>query len=79
MNDTQWRKKIFNPFVDTYNLLKIIQNADSTDNTADLWERYLTERQKLWEVYGENRYTVALVKMMMEAEKYIKEVNENEH
>lgn len=79
MNNEKWRTEIYEPYLEAWKVLKLIQYADQTDNTADQWARYKSEIDRLTATYPDNRYITGLIQLLLEAGDYIAKVNTDEH
>ena len=79
MDTTTFKAKIYEPYLEAWKILKLIQYADQTDNTADQWERYKSEIDRLSKTYPDNKYINGLIDLLLDAGDYIAKVNTNEH
>lgn len=74
MTDEVWREKVYNPYLEAWKILKLIQYG-SRHGTDDLWEKFNDEAKRLYHAYPQNRYIESLCQMLLEAADYIAEEN----
>lgn len=79
MTDERFKNEIYEPYLEAWKALKLIQYADQTDDTAEQWERYKSEIDRLSKTYPDNKYINGLIDLLLDAGDYIAKVNTNEH
>ena len=74
MNDIEWKQKVYDPYLEAWKILKLIQHG-SHHGTDELWEQFNKEAIRLSHTYPQNRYIESLCQMLLEAADYIAEEN----
>lgn len=75
MNDTAWKQQIYEPFLEAWKILKLIQHADQSANNDELWQRYMKEIDRLNEQYPNNRFVQDLLQLLIDAGDSIAKMN----
>lgn len=75
MNDTAWKQQIYEPFLETWKILKLIQHADQSANNDELWQRYMKEIDRLNEQYPNNKFVQDLLQLLIDAGDSIAKMN----
>lgn len=79
MTDDKWRTIIYEPYLETWKILKLIQYADKTNNYDEQWERYMKEIDRLNSTYSDNPFVHDLIRMLLDAGDHIARINSKEH
>ena len=79
MNDTTWKQNIYEPYLETWKIIKLIQYADQTDDAQEQWNRYVREIDRLDKKYPDNKFVYGLVRLLVDAGDAIAKMNEVEH
>ena len=74
MNDIEWKQKVYNPYLEAWKILKLIQYG-SRHGTDELWEKFTREAARLQNAYPGNKYVDSLCVMLLTAGEYIAEEN----
>ena len=75
MNDETFKSKYYNPFLETWKILKLIQYADQTSDSDAQWQRYMKEIDRLRATYPDNQFVEHLIRLLYDAGDVIKEEN----
>ena len=67
MNDETFKAKYYNPFLETWKILKLIQYADQTSNSDEQWQRYMREIDRLLKTYPDNKFVEQLITLLLNA------------
>lgn len=67
MNDSKWRKEIYNPYLESWKILKLIQYADQTSDSDEQWQRYMREIDRLQKTYPDNSFVEQLITLLLNA------------
>ena len=67
MNDNKWKTEIYNPFLETWKILKLIQYADQTSDSDAQWQRYMKEIDRLKKTYPDNKFVEKLITLLLDA------------
>ena len=78
MTDEQFKTKYYNPFLETWKILKLIQYADQTSDSDAQWQRYVKEIDRLRSTYPNNRFVDELITLLYNAGDVIAKENRNE-
>ena len=78
MTDEKFRNKYYNPYLETWKILKLIQYADQTSDTDEQWIRYDAEIDRLRATYPGNKFAEMLIRLLYDAGDAIKEDNRKE-
>ena len=74
MNRTQWRQKVYGPYIDIWKIIKILQHA-SNDN-PEVFLKYMDEVQKFADAYQGNEFADFLRKaVLLRADDVIAKIN----
>lgn len=79
MNDSTFKTKIYEPYLETWKIIKLIQYADQTDDQQEQWNRYIREIDRLDKKYPDNKFVYGLVRLLIDAGDAIAKMNEAEH
>ena len=75
MNDTVWKQQIYEPYLETWKILKLIQFADQTADCDAQWQRYMKEIDRLDKQYSDNKFAQNLIKLLLDAGDSIARMN----
>ena len=67
MNDEKFKKRYYEPFLETWKILKLIQYADQTSDSDAHWQRYMREIDRLSKTYPENKFVGELITLLLNA------------
>ena len=77
MNDKDFREKVYNPYLEAWKVLKLIQYGKH-HGTDELWNKFIGEAERLNHAYPRNKYIDQLCQLLLTAGEYIAEENEHE-
>lgn len=75
MTNETWRTDIYEPYLETWKILKLIQFADQTDNYEEQWQRYVHEIDRLSKTYPGNKFVEELITLLVNAGDTIARIN----
>ena len=78
MNDTVWKQQIYEPYLETWKILKLIQFADQTADCDAQWQRYMKEIDRLAAAYPDNKFAEKLITLLLDAGDVIAKDNRKE-
>lgn len=78
MNDATFKAKIYEPYLETWKILKLIQYADQTSDSDEQWQRYMKEIDRLRETYPGNKFVEELITLLYNAGDVIAKENRKE-
>lgn len=67
MDDATFRSKYYEPFLETWKILKLIQYADQTSDSDAQWQRYMKEIDRLSKTYPDNKFVEELITLLLNA------------
>ena len=67
MDTTTFKAKIYEPYLEAWKILKLIQNADQTSNSDEQWQRYMREIDRLQKTYPDNKFVEQLITLLLNA------------
>lgn len=67
MDNDKWKTTIYEPYLETWKVLKLIQYADQTSDSDEQWNRYMREIDRLKKTYPENPFVESLIKLLLDA------------
>ena len=67
MNDETFKSKYYNPFLETWKILKLIQYADQTSDSDKQWQRYIKEIDSFKAKYPDNKIVDELITFLLNA------------
>ena len=74
MNNEKWKKEIYNPYVETWKIIKILQEAYQKPH---LFNQYIDEVQRFAEEYAGNEFAELLrAKLLLNADDVIAKMEE---
>ena len=75
MNDSTFKTKIYEPFLETWKIIKLIQYADQTPAQEEQWNRYVKEIDRLDKTYPNNPFAQNLIRLLLDAGDSIAKMN----
>jgi hypothetical protein len=75
MDTTTFKAKIYEPYLEAWKILKLIQYADQTSDSDEQWQRYMMEIDRLRATYPDNHFVKHLIRLLYDAGDVIKEEN----
>jgi len=78
MTDQKWKSEIYEPYLETWKILKLIQYADQTTDSDAQWLRYIKEIDRLNKQYKGNEFVQDLITLLIEAGNAIAKMNKVE-
>lgn len=78
MTDTKFKKQYYEPFLETWKILKLVQYADQTSDYDEQWQRYMKEIDRLNETYPEDPFVDKLIRFLLDAGDVIAKENQKE-
>lgn len=78
MTDEKFKTNYYNPFLETWKILKLIQYADQTTDSDAQWQRYMKEIDRLAKTYPENKFVEKLITLLLDAGDVIARDNKKE-
>lgn len=75
MDTTTFKAKIYEPYLEAWKILKLIQYADQTSDSDEQWQRYMKEIDRLRATYPDNHFVEHLIRLLYDAGDVIKEEN----
>ena len=75
MDDDKFKKEIYQPYLETWKIIKLIQYADQTENSDEQWERYMKEIDRLSKSYPDNKFADKLIDLLIDAGNVISKMN----
>lgn len=78
MDDETLKAKYYEPFLETWKIIRLVQYADQTSDSDAQWNRYMHEIDRLQKSYPGNRFVDKLVKLLLDAGDCIAKENRKE-
>ena len=75
MTDVSFYNSYYQPYCETWKILKLIQYADHTSDSDAQWQRYVSEMDRLQETYPDNPFVECLVRLLLDAGDVISKEN----
>ena len=75
MNNEKWKQTIYEPYLETWKIIKLIQYADQTPEQEEQWNRYIREIDRLNKTYPDNPFAQNLIRLLLEAGDSIAKMN----
>lgn len=75
MNNEKWKQTIYEPFLETWKIIKLIQYADQTPAQEEQWNRYVKEIDRLDKSYPDNPFAQNLIRLLLDAGDSIAKMN----
>lgn len=67
MNDSTFKTKIYEPYLETWKILKLIQYADQTSESDKQWQLYIKEIDSFKAKYPDNKLVDELITFLLNA------------
>ena len=67
MDTTTFKAKIYEPYLEAWKILKLIQYADQTSDSDEQWQRYMREIDRLQKTYPDNKFVGELITLLLNA------------
>lgn len=67
MNNEKWKQTIYEPYLEAWKILKLIQYADQTSDSDEQWQRYMREIDRLQKTYPDNKFVEQLITLLLNA------------
>lgn len=67
MTDEQFKKRYYEPFLETWKILKTIQNADQSAASDPQWQTYVNEIDELAKKFPENKFVEKLITLLYDS------------
>lgn len=67
MTDVSFKEKYYQPYSETWKILRLIQYADKTSDSDAQWQRYCDEMDRLRKTYPGNEFAEQLVRLLLDA------------
>lgn len=67
MDSTTFKSKIYEPYLEAWKILKLIQYADQTSDSDEQWQRYMREIDRLVDTYPDNKFVEQLITLLLNA------------
>lgn len=75
MNNEVFKAKIYEPYLEAWKILKLIQYADQTSDSDEQWQRYMKEIDRLDRTYPNNPFAQNLIRLLLDAGDSIAKMN----
>lgn len=75
MNNEKWKQTIYEPYLEAWKILKLIQYADQTSDSDEQWQRYMKEIDRLRATYPDNHFVEHLIRLLYDAGNVIAKEN----
>lgn len=75
MTDEKWKTEIYEPYLEAWKALKLIQYADQTSDSDEQWQRYTKEIDRLRATYPGNKFVEHLIRLLYDAGNVIAKEN----
>lgn len=70
MNDSEWRKKIYGPYMDAWKIIMGVKDADQTQKSDALWRKYIDDVDRYSKAYQGNRFAEDIVSFLIGNENF---------
>ena len=78
MDDSTLKTKYYEPFLETWKIIRLVQYADQTADSDAQWQRYMREIDRLSKEYPDNPFVGSLITLLSDAGDYIAKENRKE-
>lgn len=75
MNDETFKKEIYEPYLETWKILKLIQHADQSCDSDEAWQLFMKEIDRLNNAYPGNTFVQDLIGLLISAGNHIAKMN----
>lgn len=67
MDDSTLKTKYYEPFLETWKIIRLVQYADQTADSDAQWNRYMKEIDRLKKTYPGNPFVESLITLLLDA------------
>lgn len=67
MDTTTFKAKIYEPYLEAWKILKLIQDADQTSESDKQWQLYIKEIDSFKAKYPDNKFVDELITLLFNA------------
>lgn len=67
MDDATFKEKYYEPYLESWKIIRLIQYADQTKDYEAQWDRYVKEIDRLAKTYPDNRFAESLITLLLDA------------
>lgn len=75
MNDDTLKTKYYEPYLESWKIIRLIQYADQTAGSDAQWSRYMKEIDRLKKTYPNNAFVESLITLLLDAGNIIAKEN----
>ena len=75
MTDDKWKTTIYEPYLETWKILKLIQHADQSCDSDEAWQMFMKEIDRLNRTYPDNAFAQDLIRRLLDAGDHIARMN----
>ncbi len=75
MNDETLKTKYYEPYLESWKIIRLIQYADQTADSDAQWNRYMKEIDRLKKTYPNNPFVESLITLLLDAGNIIAKEN----
>ncbi len=75
MNDDTLKTKYYEPYLESWKIIRLIQFADQTTDSDAQWNRYMKEIDRLKKTYPNNPFVESLITLLLDAGNIIAKEN----
>ncbi len=75
MNDDTLKTKYYEPYLESWKIIRLIQYADQTADSDAQWNRYMKEIDRLKKTYPNNPFVESLITLLLDAGNIIAKEN----
>lgn len=79
MDNETFINRYFKPYNEAYKLLKLVQNADQTSESDDIWHKYMEGINNMGNLYPDNKFVDKLITFLLDAGDVIAKENRKEN
>ena len=79
MTDEKFKKQFYEPFLETWKILRLVQYADQTSDSDAQWQRYVSEIDRLSATYPNDPFVDKLIRFLYDAGDVIAKENQKEN
>ena len=79
MTDAKFKKQYYEPFLEAWKILKLVQYADQTTDSDAQWQRYMKEIDRLHNTYPKDPFVDKLITFLLDAGDVIAKENRKEN
>ena len=67
MDDETLKTKYYEPYLESWKIIRLVQYADQTSDSDAQWNRYMKEIDRLTRTYPDNPFVESLIKLLLDA------------